>query len=149
MSNWKIFSLQDDLPAFLTLGSLLVQYGTNNRNDSVMAEVQTNGAIFKLFYADEAIWVGDTFHEDTLIRVDGKEYDSEIVVEEISDGSVVEIVHGYVVMDSDEDCSFGEFFNKWLAKQSQADEQVLVVRVATANLDAVKAAIEAAGGQIQ
>jgi len=58
---------------------------------------QIVGRDFKRFYADQVFWPedGDTYHDDTLRKIDGKAM-SDVDPEQISDAAVVKIESGWV-----------------------------------------------------
>ena len=107
--------------------------------------VKTTGAEFKRFYADTNFWSDQTYHEDALIYVNGEEQ-TDVDEDSLTDGDVVTIEGGYVIESPfGRDVSLESYFKKWLKTQSIRS---FLVECDAAFLDAVKAAIKAAGGKV-
>lgn len=110
--------------------------------------VKTTGAEFKRFYSDAEFWPEGTWHDDTILKVDGVEWDSMTDYSAIPDASTVTIVCG-VVIDSplagSDMIKLGTYFKKWHKTQSTVS---MLIECDLSNLDAVKAAIKAAGGRV-
>ncbi len=110
--------------------------------------VKTTGAEFKRFYNDEAIWVGDMFHEGEVITINGveqEEYGTDY--NELADGDQLIITHGVVYKDSTAEEEIGSFeglFRKWRRQQTT---EVFMVEAPKEKVDAVRAAVKAAGGK--
>lgn len=110
---------------------------------------KTNGAELKAFYNDDAYWGENLWHEDIVLVVNGAEQpDGFSISEDLKDEDLVTIVDGVVLSSSDEvdDRSFESYFKAWRKQQSTA---YLAVTVPKEKLDAVRAAIKAAGGTIK
>ena len=108
--------------------------------------VKTTGAEFKRFYEDPVFWPEDTWHEDTVITVDDNECE-DIEVEAINDSSIV-VIEGGVLMGPQwehEGPSLETYFKRWRKQQTTS---TFLVQCDNAKLDAIKAAIKAAGGRI-
>lgn len=104
------------------------------------------GAEFKRFYNDPLSWPEGTWYEDGVITVDGVEQE-EIHEDKISDTAKVVIVCGVVFLNQDdrEGVAFDTYFRRWLKMQTMRQ---LVVQVDASKLDAVVAAVKAAGGKV-
>ena len=111
--------------------------------------VKASGAEVKAFYTDKKFWPKGTIHEDEIVVIDGipVEEGSVDLGEDLSDTCIVEITDGYVTNDTyDKDLgSFENYFKKW---RKQQDTAFLSVSVPKDKLDAVVAAIKAAGGKV-
>lgn len=108
--------------------------------------VKTTGAEFKRFYADTNFWSDQTYHEDALIYVNGEEQTDGVNESILADDDVVTIEGGYVIESPfGRDVSLKAYFKKWLKTQSIRS---FLVECDVAILDAVKAAIRAAGGKV-
>lgn len=60
--------------------------------------VTMTGAEFKSFYSDPSIWGAETFHDDTLIRVDGVDaIQSDIDLSDVSDTARIELECGEIM----------------------------------------------------
>lgn len=106
--------------------------------------VSTNGAEFKRFYGDEQFWPEKAWHEDAVIEVDGKKEDLDLFA--IPDTATVKIVEGVVFMDQgQEPITLETFFKRW---RKQQNTRTLMVEVDASKLDALVAAIKAAGGKV-
>lgn len=107
---------------------------------------KTTGAEFKKFYEDDSVWPDGSFHEDTVILVDGVDAkDSDFSA--ISDTANVCIESGWVFLpDKDDGIALGTYFNRWRKRQSL---QTILVEVDADKLDAVIAAVKAAGGKVK
>ncbi|ASD50491.1 hypothetical protein FDI24_gp210 [Acidovorax phage ACP17] len=109
--------------------------------------VKTTGAEFKQFYNDEKVWEGDAWHEDVVLRVDGKYVDEGEDLNDLPDNASV-VIEGGCMLDGpykDKDVSMETVFKRW---RKQLTAQTVVVEVDNAYLEAVVAAIKAAGGKI-
>lgn len=112
--------------------------------------VKTTGAEFKRFYNAPEFWPdadGDVWHEDVVIRIDGVEHVDGIDVETLRDDARIEIEGGIVFgpMFKGNEPSLETYFKRWRKKQTTV---VLLVECDAPKLNAVKAAIKAAGGRV-
>jgi hypothetical protein len=109
---------------------------------------KATGAELKRFYNDPAYWPGDqgnTWHEDEIVLVDGKTVEEYA---DVADDAKVTIDGGVVLSsrwDEEEAPSFETHFKRWRKAQSTA---FLSVECPKDKLEAVKAAIRAAGGKV-
>lgn len=108
--------------------------------------VKTTGAEFWAFYNDEGFWPKGAWHDDTLILVNGKEVD-DYTRENIPDDAQLVLDGGVVFLDErgTKDTGFEAHFKKWRKGQNTA---YLAVECPKDKLEAVKAAIRAAGGKV-
>ena len=109
--------------------------------------VKTTGAEFKRFYADESFWPEDTWHDGALITIDGEDQEDGIDVDTLADHAIVKIEGGAVMGPKWEEGgpSLETYFRRWRKQQTV---MVFTVECDNSQLDAVKAAIKAAGGRI-
>lgn len=107
---------------------------------------KTTGAEFKRFYQDPEFWPADAFHEDVIFKVDGQMQEDGIDVQRLRDESVVTIEGGFVlgVFEKNEP-SVEAYFKRWKKQQTRTS---FLVECEVSKLDAVKAAIKAAGGRV-
>lgn len=111
---------------------------------------KTSGAEIKAFYRDDAYWPddkdGNVWHDDLLLEVNGTESD-DVNIDELQSSDQVKIVDGYILSHGvyKVDCSFESYFKKWRKEQNTA---FISAKVPKDKLDAVKAAIKAAGGTV-
>jgi len=112
---------------------------------------KTTGAELKRFYSDESFWPADdgkTWHDDENLTVNGvvKEFGCEIM--ELNDDDAI-IVDGGIVYGpkwtKDNEPSFEGYFKSWKKKQNTAS---FLVECPLDKVEAVKAAIRAAGGKV-
>lgn len=107
----------------------------------------TTGAEFKRFYADPLAWPEDRYHDDTVIRVNGEVAENGVDVHTMADDAVVLIEHGYVLdADGREVGPLPEHFANW--RKTQRTTQ-LVVECPLEKVEAVRAAVLAAGGVVR
>lgn len=108
--------------------------------------IKTTGAEFWRFYNDDEFWPDGAWHEDTVVTVNGEtvdDYTREIVPDDalvVIDGGVI-----FLAADGNKTVNFDSHFRKWRKVQ---DTMSIVVECPTAVIDAVKAAIKAAGGKV-
>lgn len=112
--------------------------------------VTTSGAEFKRFYRDPAYWPedgGDTWHEDVVFSVDGKQISDEYNMSDVPDAAKVSIDGGLVFSPkfNNNEPSFETYFKRWRKAQTT---QILMIEADQKNIEAIKAAIKAAGGKI-
>lgn len=110
--------------------------------------VKMSGAEYKRFYSDPEFWPEGVWNEDAEITVDGNEQPDGIDVETLSDNAVVIIEDGVVCgpqWEFGDSPSLETYFRRWRKKQTTT---FLTVECDHAKLEAVKAAIKAAGGKI-
>ena len=111
---------------------------------------KTTGAEFKRFYNDDSFWPqddGNTWHEDETITVNGVEQTDGVDTDTLPDDAVVTIADGIVFgpkWDGNEP-SFETYFKRWRKQQSTVS---FLVECDASKLDALKAAIKAAGGRV-
>ena len=116
------------------------------------------GAEFKRFYTDPAFWVepknaaGDpneeyTYHDDAVFLLNGKETDEEFDPDNVADADIVSveggIVYGAVV--GPKEPTLESYLRRWLKDQKTTS---FLVECDKTKLEAVKAAIKAAGGKV-
>ncbi len=108
--------------------------------------VKTTGAEFKRFYNDPSFWPEGAWHDDDVVLVDSIEQD-DIDVDKISDTAKVTIDAGVVFMSANDrdGVGFDTYFRRWLKAQTV---RKIVVEVDASKLEAVIAAIKAAGGKV-
>lgn len=109
--------------------------------------VKTTGAIWNIFYADQLAWPEGSYHDDTLLAIDGKER-PDMVLDKLPLDSIVEIRSGYVMFPDGTDADLGEHFMKWQAKQSDQGIAIGSFRASKDKLQAVQQAILQAGGEL-
>jgi hypothetical protein len=108
----------------------------------------TTGAIWKLFYADKAAWPDDSYHDDTQLKINGKEQDPDIDYDNLADDAAIEILSGYVVFPDGSDMDLGKHFKNWLAKQNGNEVVLSSFQVPRSKLESVRKAIIDAGGKL-
>lgn len=108
--------------------------------------VDTTGAAFKRFFADGEFWPADSWHDDTVVRIDGKLADESIDLSVVPDCAEIRIEGGYVFRTrEDEGVDLILHFRRWQKKQTL---RRLLVEVDASKLEGVIAAITAAGGKV-
>lgn len=108
--------------------------------------VKTIGAEFKRFYSDDSIWLTGMYHEDEEVTINGDQC-IDFDYKNTPDDAVVTVSGGVVCgpqFDENEP-SLETFFKRWRKAQTTAS---FVVECDLAKLDAVKAAIQTAGGRV-
>lgn len=112
---------------------------------------KTTGAELKRFYQDATFWPqdhGNTWHDDETITVGGAVLSRADDIGTISDSAVVTIEGGIVFgpqWKNDDEPSFEGYFKRWRKLQKTKS---FVVECDESKLDAVLAAIKAAGGKV-
>lgn len=107
---------------------------------------KTTGAELKAFYDDKNFWPEGTWHEDEEVTIDGASVPDDFDFYAVSDVATLVIANGFVTNNDGDDLgSFEGYFKKWRKQQSTA---FLAVEVSHDKLEAVKAAIIAAGGKV-
>ncbi|HCL4132348.1 TPA: hypothetical protein N2C61_003455 [Pseudomonas aeruginosa] len=117
---------------------------------------KTTGAELKAFYNDDAYWQksaanssDDIWHDEVVLEVNGVEQPDDFSInEDLKDEDQVKIVYGQVLSNRDDfaDRSFESFFKAWRKQQNTI---YLAVAVPKDKVEAVRAAILAAGGSIK
>jgi hypothetical protein len=110
--------------------------------------LKTTSKELTAFLADKTFWPDqrdhNVFHEEVTLKVNGveKEWDA---LPELTDNDSVTITGGYVqsIGPVEVDCAFEVYLKKWRKLQNTV---YLSVSVPAEKLEAVKAAIKAAGG---
>lgn len=111
---------------------------------------KTTGAEFKRFYNDKKFWPDDdggTYHDDAVLKVDGEIQEDGIDTDTLADTAAVTIEGGFVCGPSlnGREPSLETYFKRWLKTQTTAS---FLVECDAKVIDAVKAAIRAAGGRV-
>ena len=114
----------------------------------------TTGLEFKRFYLDSTYWPedGNTYHDDVLLHVDGRDFPQDKDPADIADSAVVEIRSGWVadipqnIENGADEMSLEDYFLHWLARQSTA---TFAVECPHGLRDAIVQAITAAGGTVK
>lgn len=112
--------------------------------------VKVTGAEFKRFYNDDAWWPeadGGTWHEDVSFSVDGKEVSDGFDPSAVADSAQVSFDGGAVLGNpvGGGTPTMDTYFKRW--RKAQAT-RMLVIEVDVTKLDAVTAAVVAAGGKV-
>lgn len=108
--------------------------------------VKTTGAELMRFYNDDTFWPKDAYHEDAIITVNGVEQPDG--VGEVKDTDEITIAGGYVMdlNDGKREPSLESFFKRWKKQQSIG---TFLVECELENIEAVKAAVRAAGARVK
>ena len=107
--------------------------------------IKTIGAEFKRFYDDETAWPDGAWHEDELLLVNGDEWEDWDIAE-IPDNAIVKLSGGAVFdLPNGGEPSLELHFRRWRKRQTLT---TILVECDLAKLDAIKAAIKAAGGTV-
>lgn len=121
--------------------------------------IKTTGREFKRFYHDPDFWLpeGETWHDDTCIRVNGVALTDEDPGT-VPDNCVIELESGWVYgvpprllsevshkAATASDMAMVDYFQLWLKRQTTVS---LVVECERNQVDAVIAAVTAAGGKV-
>lgn len=107
--------------------------------------MKTSGALFKQFYADPTYWPdddGDTYHDDVLLAINGKEVPDGVDPSSIKDTDEVTFVSGGVVEGRGNGVGLDEYFTQWLAEQTSV---TFTVTCPKDKAEQVRAALEALG----
>lgn len=109
--------------------------------------VKTTGYEFKRFYNDKNWWKEGTWHDAVVLLVDGEELDNQDEYDYILDSAKVVIDSGVVFLSetTDDGVAMDSYFKRW--KKAQTVRSI-VVEVDISKLDAVIAAVKAAGGKV-
>jgi hypothetical protein len=111
--------------------------------------IKTTGAEFKRFYDDPEVWQGDAFHEGELITVNGVEIEEGYFDHsKLSDDDIVTVEGGVIYADGNGDEERGSMescFRLWRKAQNCI---FFNVEAPKDKVDAIKAAIKAAGGKV-
>lgn len=109
--------------------------------------IKTTGAEWNKFYSDPKYWGNDTWHDDTVITVEG------VVVEEyekLENTAKVTIEGGYVVIDGngpdEKSPSMETYFRRWKTEQTTI---FLSVECPREKYEEVTTAIKSSGGKIK
>jgi hypothetical protein len=109
---------------------------------------KTTGAELKKFYIDPIFWPAGAYHEDVEITVNGVVM-SDGGIAELADSAKITVSGGVVFdlpgIDSEDAPSFVSHFKSWRKLQHTA---FMAVECPQEKLDAVIAAIVAAGGKV-
>ena len=106
---------------------------------------RTTGIEWNRFYNDKDVWKGGTYHDDTVLLVDGQQVDD---FEDIPVNATVKIEAGYVVIDgidSEKAPSLESVFKAWRKRQNTC---TICVECPKDKRDAVVAAIKKDGGRV-
>lgn len=109
--------------------------------------MKTTGAELKAFYADKQFWPDDStvWQDDMEEIVNGVDVTGEFDADKALDADQITI-DGYVLTRSGAgDCSFDTYFKRWRKIQ---DTGYFAVSAPKDKMDAIKAAVKAAGGKI-
>jgi hypothetical protein len=108
--------------------------------------VKTTGAEFKSYYADSSAWPDGTYHDDSIIMVDGV-VDENLDHNKIADSSVVTIEGGIVCKENSDGCgpSMESHFRKW--KKSQ-NTSIFNVSIPHGKEEELTAFVKSIGGKV-
>jgi hypothetical protein len=105
------------------------------------------GSDFRAFLADKNVWSNGVYVDDVLIVIDGNEFGDDVDLDNlyIHPDANVEIQSGDVMHAGERAYSLLAYYRQWAKEQGDVR---IVVTVPHGRMDAVRAAIEAAGGII-
>jgi len=112
---------------------------------------RTTGAELKRFYQDPEYWPqteGNTWHEDETITVNGEVMEPNFEIAGLADDAIVLVAGGIVFgpkWKADNEPSFESYFKRWRKQQTTRS---FAVECDESKLEAVMAAIKAAGGRV-
>lgn len=109
---------------------------------------KTTGAEFKRFYTDPAFWPDTTYFDDETVTVNGTTWGRTDDFENIPDAAAVTVEGGIVYgpqWKNDDEPSFEGYFKRWRKLQTTKS---FVVECDESKLEAILAAIKAAGGKV-
>lgn len=108
--------------------------------------IKTTGVEFKRFYNDSTLWPRSVWHEDEELLVNGAD-PGDLPYDHIPDDAEVRITGGGVFgLPDNKKISFESFFRAWKKRETM---RTLVVECPADQFEAVKAAIQAAGGVVR
>lgn len=114
--------------------------------------VKVSGAEFKRFYNDQKYWPpapADTYHDDVVFMVNGDLLPDDKDPGSVADTDVVAIEGGAVYHSpfykDGREPSIEAYFRRWKKEQTTTS---LVVECDLSKIEAIKAAIKAAGGKV-
>lgn len=110
-----------------------------------------SGLEFKRFYADPAFWPEGTWHDDTVLVVDGRTLPHDEDPAGVADASTVELGGGFVCeipagLGVGDDMALKDYFLLWRKQQTTV---TLVVDCPRERLDSIMAAVAHAGGEVR
>lgn len=112
-------------------------------------QVKIPGYLFKRFYTDAKFWPedgGDTFHDDTLLAVNGVEHPNGVDHTALKDSDEVTVVYGGVVEGRGNGVGLDEYYLQWVKEQAKAATTASFLVTCPADKEAeLKAAILALG----
>ena len=107
------------------------------------------GLEFKKFWSDKAFWPDQTYTDDVVFKVNEKVMDENADIANANDMDLITIENGFVLEStmykSCETPSLLSYFRKWQKTQTTSS---FLVDCDNSLLEAVKAAVLAAGGKI-
>jgi hypothetical protein len=110
--------------------------------------MQTTGAEWKKFIADDAFWE-DKWLEEWVLEIDGKTYSSDnddIDLTQVSGKAKITIQYGCIVDGKGSSVlDLKKFFTKWKKEQTTVH---LVIEAPKDKLNAIKKAVKTAGGKV-
>lgn len=117
--------------------------------------VKMTGHEWNRFYNDETAWPSGAWHEDETIKVDGKTVGDDFDLADVRATAEVSLSGGIVYFDNplvvdyfdqtQHSPSLEAHFKHWRKRQNITS---IVVEVANEKAEAVRSAIEAAGGKV-
>lgn len=106
-----------------------------------MAAVKLNGASWKAFFADPAVWTDGAWLDDDVIHVDGKLTDNDTNLADVADTAEVVVESGSFYATSDaEGADLLGVIRRWLKQQTTSH---IVFEVPKGREDEARAALKA------
>lgn len=104
--------------------------------------IQTTGAEWNRFYNDKQAWPEDTYHDDTVVLVNGSVSEN---LDHVPDTAILVVQSGCVIFPDNSDADLVKHFEAWLNTQTTSFGGFAAPKD---KMEAVKAAIVAAGGTV-
>lgn len=108
-----------------------------------------SGTEFKRFYSDTKFWPTDTYHEDVVWKLNGEDLPDDKDPDTALDTDIVSMEGGIILNTPlypvGREPSIETYFRRWKREQTST---TFVVECDISKMDAIHAAIKAAGGRI-
>jgi hypothetical protein len=111
--------------------------------------VKTSGKDFKGWYGDIEEWPQDAYHEDEIIKINGRNLGDDDELQSIDDNAIISLSGGCIYFADGRDVSMEGALRRWLRKKSHEESfDRILVEIPKGKRTAFVFHVECVGGKV-
>ena len=117
--------------------------------DGKSMTVKTSGKDFKGWYGDIEEWPQDAYHEDEIIKINGRNRGDDDELQSVEDNAIISLSGGCIYFDDGRDVSMEGALRRWLRKKSHEESfDRILVEIPKGKRTAFVFHVECVGGKV-